>query len=676
MRLLCAAVLLFALLASGRTLSAQISPGPLAKAHAKLEGSGNCVQCHGLKKEPITQRCLACHKEVAWLIERDRGVHARARLGAKQDCATCHPDHAGVDFALIDWGEGGRTKFDHKRAGWVLEGKHQRAKCESCHKTELRHSPAAPLSPRVTGAGWMGLESSCISCHARDDVHKESLGTSCERCHDAADWKKPTLFDHAKSKYPLTGKHIDVACDKCHKAAKFALKPDSEGRVIGRYKPIPSGECSDCHVDPHKGRLSPKCGQCHSTTSFTVVDKTGFDHSLTRYLLLGKHRTVQCESCHGVKLAKKTPAYAKCSDCHADAHLGRGTLLGLPADCASCHRVDGFAPSTYTLAQHSGARFALTGKHAAVKCAACHLAKDSVVRTTKQVVQRVQLRPASATCGNCHADAHGGELATAESRGLCTACHTDAGWLPSTFTVAKHAALKLPLDGAHATAACKSCHIAQVAKAATVPDFPRPSANTVSLRLSGAACDACHVDPHAGRYSVGGKNAPADGCRACHDSRHFMPSTLAVARHATFGFTLSGAHRALPCRDCHKELGGIPLKSTLRLVATTTARLPFNAPPRTACTTCHTDPHGGQFTGRRGGANCDACHDVAQWLGSTRFVHDRDASFPLAGAHQRVPCASCHVRVTQSGGEPRVQYRPLPSSCESCHKADAPRRVP
>ncbi len=77
-----------------------------------------------------------------------------------------------------------------------------------------------------------------------------------------------------------------------------------------------------------------------------------------------------------------------------------------------------------------------------------------------------------------------------------------------------------------------------------------------------------------------------------------------------------------------------------------------------------------------GGAACDACHDVARWPGASRFVHDRDASFPLAGAHQRVPCASCHVHAAQSGGGTRVQYRPLPSACERCHKADVTRRAP
>lgn len=662
-----ALVLLLAIAASAATLRAQISPGPLARAHAKLQGPTNCVQCHGLKKEPMTQRCLACHKEVAWLQQRDRGVHASARLGSKRECAQCHPDHAGVDFALIDWGKGGHAAFEHQRAGWALEGKHATAKCVSCHTAAFRTSTAATLSPRTSGAGWMGLETACITCHERDDVHRTALGAHCDRCHDANYWRKATRFDHATSSYPLTNKHRDVACDKCHKAAKLGLVPEKDGHTIGRFKPLPFEECSACHADPHQGRLAGKCSTCHSTSGFRDVDRKEFDHSKTRYALAGKHATVRCESCHGASFSKKSLVFARCTDCHADAHYGRGTLKGAVADCAACHVVDGFAPSTYTVQQHANAAFALGGRHATVRCSVCHAASDSTTRgAERRVVRRVQLRPAFATCATCHADAHSGELATSASKGQCTACHDDRGWSPSSYSVAQHAALALPLDGAHARTACNRCHVAKRA-AAAVPAGTRPPTATVSLRLAGAACETCHVDPHLGRYSAGSAQVPSDGCRACHDTRVFAPSTLTVSRHAAFGYALDGAHRAVPCHECHKDLGLTRATVTLRQAGAQVARLPFNTARRTACTACHADPHGGQFAARKAGAACETCHEVKQWSGAVRFVHDRDSSFPLAGAHQRVPCASCHKAAAQSGGEARVQYRSLPTACEGCH---------
>jgi hypothetical protein len=41
-------------------------------------------------------------------------------------------------------------------------------------------------------------------------------------------------------------------------------------------------------------------------------------------------------------------------------------------------------------------------------------------------------------------------LAGGTSRGECTACHDARGWTPSAFTTEQHAALALPLSGAHA----------------------------------------------------------------------------------------------------------------------------------------------------------------------------------------------------------------------------------
>ncbi|MGZ7031219.1 MAG: cytochrome C, partial [Thermoanaerobaculia bacterium] len=38
-----------------------LSPGPLSKPHARLEGSANCSQCHEAGKQVSAARCLQCH---------------------------------------------------------------------------------------------------------------------------------------------------------------------------------------------------------------------------------------------------------------------------------------------------------------------------------------------------------------------------------------------------------------------------------------------------------------------------------------------------------------------------------------------------------------------------------------------------------------------------------------
>ena len=106
-----------------------------------------------------------------------------------------------------------------------------------------------------------------------------------------------------------------------------------------------------------------------TTTAFTAVTRGAFDHDRTRYPLRGKHATVACDGCHDFRTARgKRPPFASCGACHTDAHAGTATLAGRPADCAECHDVGGFAPSTFTAARHRDTRYPLEGKHASVAC--------------------------------------------------------------------------------------------------------------------------------------------------------------------------------------------------------------------------------------------------------------------------------------------------------------------
>ena len=661
--LLVCGLLLLALPARSR---AQISPGPLARAHHDLEGPTNCAQCHGLRREPMNQMCLACHKEIAWLLQQNRGYHARVVTVQKKDCASCHPDHAGTDFNLIAWPGGSRDKFDHRLAGWALDGKHAEAKCEDCHTLKFRVGQAAALSQRKGSAGWLGLETTCASCHRSDDVHKGSLGESCDRCHDAKGWKPAPKFDHDSSAFPLTGKHVDVQCDKCHLAPSLGITPDARGRLIPRFKPVAFRLCTDCHANPHGAKMAGRCSDCHTTRGWHVIEQTHFDHSATRYPLVGKHAAVKCDACHGPNLKIKDPPFATCGSCHQDPHAGQGLLNGKPADCAACHRVQGFTPSTFTLAQHAATRYPLTGKHAAVKCASCHTTTGKVTRLTM----------AFAKCADCHADQHGGQLASRPDKGSCEACHTDAGWTPSTFSLAAHAKLRLPLDGRHAQIRCAACH------GLTRPGLralPNPAATygpaKVVLQVPETACQDCHVDPHGGRYLKGGAMPMKDGCATCHDARAFRPSTVDVDLHARFSFALDGAHRATPCVACHEEMRGAAAASTLIAAPRGVAKLPFTQKRATDCRACHEadDPHGNQFANRKDGGACGACHDVASFTPASRFDHDRDTSFPLTGAHARVACAACHTKKADASGKVRVVYRPLSTTCASCHGGTPPR---
>lgn len=660
--LLCASLLLA--LPSGA--HAQISPGPLARAHHKLEGPTHCTECHGLRREAMEKQCLACHRGVAWLLAHGQGYHARVVTQEKKKCGSCHPDHAGIDFKLIAWPNGSRARFDHAQAGWPLEGKHAEAKCEDCHTLKFRVAPAAALSPRKGSAGWLGLETACVSCHRVDDVHKGSLSENCARCHNSKAWKPAPKFDHDSSAFPLTGKHVDVACNKCHLAPRLGIKPDAKGRLIPRFKPLSFKRCSDCHADPHRGKMSARCADCHTTRGWKIINQRTFDHNATRFPLVGKHRGLSCDACHGANLKIKDPPFSRCRSCHTDPHRGKALVNGKPADCSACHRVQGFTPSTFTVAMHAATPYPLTGKHRTVKCGACH----------KTVRKHVNLTPSFGQCTDCHTNAHGAQLASLPDKGACESCHSNAGWKPSTFSLAAHAKAGFPLDGRHAKIACDACH-GLVRHG--LPKLPKRAAYYgtahVVLQVPETACRDCHVDPHKGRFRKGGAFPVANGCAACHDATAFRPSTVDVAMHARFSFALDGAHRAVPCVECHEEMKGRPASSTLILAPKGVTPLLFDRHRATTCRSCHAadNPHGNQFASLPGGGACASCHDVNSFTPASKFNHDRDTSFPLQGAHAKVPCTSCHKTETVVKGQRRVVYKGLSTRCASCHSGTVPK---
>lgn len=608
----------------------------------------------------MTALCLQCHKEIAWLIQQNRGYHPR-HTGER--CASCHPDHAGRSFSLVSWPGGDPLRFDHSLAGWPLEGQHQTTKCADCHRPSLRVGTAATLAPgQAVAPDWIGLEQSCVTCHR--DVHRNTLDKKCLTCHDVQHWKPAPRFDHAKSDYPLTGKHRDVPCAQCHKTMSVAT---DTARVELRFKPLAHRDCISCHADPHRGRFAGACGDCHVTTGFKVIERGHFDHDRTRYPLRGRHASVSCSDCHDAPGVKgKNPLFAQCHDCHADPHAGTATLAGAVVDCASCHSVEGFKLPTYTVAQHRQAKFTLEGAHQQVTCVRCHLKSPAGVPVAQVGGAGILMRPAFARCFDCHKDAHGGQLASRVGGGECTSCHTVMVWKPSTFTVADHARLNFALNGRHAEIDCAACH--GVTRTG-LPPLPNPGGfgtAHVAFRLAEQDCVACHVDPHAGRFTRGGARPVAAGCLGCHTTQRYRPSTIDLATHDDFGFKLEGAHRAVPCVGCHAELHHPAAASSLVLARWVGAPLLFTVKGQ-GCRSCHESPHGDQFATRADGGKCESCHGLESFAPASRFDHDRDTRFPLRGGHATVACSRCHPVTTGSDNLRITRYRPVSGRCENCH---------
>ena len=629
---------LLALFSCAAPARAQISPGPLARAHQSLSGVLNCTKCHDLGAGGVKFKCLDCHTEIRDRLAQNRGMHAVwvGTKGTSKDCVQCHSDHNGADFPLIRW-QPSREALDHRQTGFALTGAHAGLRCEQCHNArEILPAARAGIQVKDLNHTYLGLTNSCIGCH--EDEHRGQLGANCTQCHTTTAWKPASGFNHAATKFPLTGTHATVACAKCHTSL-------ADAKPYIRYTGFAFETCTACHTDPHKGSFKGTCQSCHNTSKWTqVAQLEGFDHSKTAFPLLGKHSSVACSECHTGGDFKTPVAHATCAACHSDYHRGQFLARAGGADCAVCHTVDGFKPSTFGVKEHAASSYPLEGRHAEVKCEECHIpkGKNTVFRITQT------------ECSSCHEDVHKGQFAAAPYENRCERCHSVAEFRPAHFTLARHQQTGFPLTGGHLAVPCGQCH----------QERPRGSITPVKFRFEDRSCAGCHADPHSGQFreQMAAKRADgrAAGCEACHTTVQWKE--LHGFDHAKTRFPLLGSHRAVACVDCH-------LPPSLE---TTLEHVNFGAAP-VQCSACHNDLHAGQFASRRDVTDCSGCHNVNRWKPAA-FDHDTRTPFSLQGAHQNVPCAGCHMLKRVVRGQNVLFYKPTPAHCADCHGNDGSTR--
>jgi hypothetical protein len=298
----------------------------------------------------------------------------------------------------------------------------------------------------------------CANCH--ETPHEASVSKACETCHTPKDWK-PSTFDvaaHAKTAFPLDGKHTEVACQRCHAEAKLTGLPT---------------DCAECHVDRHRGKLGQNCKECHSTQGFQPV--ANFDHARTGFVLEGHHTGVECASCHEGDNGKKMRlvATSTCDTCHTSTHGD----FGRP--CSECHtdNADAFADARSDFA-HAGTGFALERRHLAQPCGSCHVPGKPVP---------------SPACTSCHTDVHAGQLGM-----QCDDCHQPDRWRLARFD---HDLTGWVLRGRHFVTPCADCHTGE---------------RWVGLATE---CYDCHAQDVAyAPDTVAAHNQPRATCQDCHNT--------------------------------------------------------------------------------------------------------------------------------------------------------------
>ena len=441
----------------------------IAAHQTNSDGSSfSCSDCHAQGYTGFDQAvCSTCHTQIDTTFVQ---THTRDYGG---DCLACHD---GVD----SYG----PNFDHTGVPFELTGKHAQVQCTKCHVhgrslAELKFTPQ-----------------DCNSCHAAKDVHEERLGSECGTCHSTNGWT-PAPFDHNLSTFLLTGKHVEVACDRCH--------------IDHVLQGTPS-DCTGCHQkdDQHNGSLGTLCDTCHTPEGWSP---STYDHNLSSFKLTGSHLTTACGDCHFDVFFPGTPA--DCNSCHQedDTHNGQYGL-----SCGSCHTASGWTPATF---DHNLSAFQLTGQHADAACQSCHV--DGIFVGTP---------------GNCHSchqndDSHDGKYGT-----NCDSCHSTSGWTPATFD---HNLSGFPLTGAHASLGCSQCH-----------------SGGAYGGLS-SACSACHVEPsaHAGMYGTDcAKCHSTSNWNATFSHPGGCEGNCATHEHATCADCHPVNYSTATCAKCHDRTPG------------------------------------------------------------------------------------------------------------------------
>lgn len=272
-----------------------------------------------------------------------------------------------------------------------------------------------------------------------DHPHGDDFKISCSTCHSEKGWyldKEIYSYDHNKAKFHLTGQHVNTDCKHCHPTLVFT---DA------------SLDCISCHADVHQATAGPDCSRCHTTFSW-LVNNINDVHRMSRFPLLGAHRTADCTDCHLSESNSRFDVLGiNCVDCHRADYMATSAPnhagSGFSEECSTCHSINAF---TWEGAGFNHAFFPLQQGHSGLECTTCHTTGN--------------YSDLSPDCNSCHQPDY---LATTNPNhtelnfpNTCELCHSLAtGWSPASFD--QHDSQSFPIySGKHNGEwdSCTDCH--------------------------------------------------------------------------------------------------------------------------------------------------------------------------------------------------------------------------
>ncbi len=263
---------------------------------------------------------------------------------------------------------------------------------------------------------------------------------------------------------------------------------------------------------------------------------------------------------------------------------------------------------------HNATAFRLDGKHQTVACESCHL--------------NGQLRGTPNTCFDCHWVRRKDDRYQTRLGTQCETCHRPSAWTDVRWNHATQSGV--PLNAAHRTITCESCH------------------RGANFRAASVTCTACHQKDFAAtrspNHAAAGFPTTCDSCHRPADSTWRNTGTGAFSHSAVF--PLVGNHAVQACATCHKNNV-------------------YRGTPRD-CVGCHQADYNRSQSPNHVAAgfplSCDACHRATDpsFRGSGAAASFNHASvFPLVGQHGAVTCTACHKNNVFKG---------TPRDCMGCHQ--------
>ena len=485
----------------------------------------------------------------------------------------------------------------------------------------------------------------CISCHEEvgEDLLKKTgyhgrfeqvSEMKCKSCHTEHKGRNAVLvlldketFDHKFTDYTLVGAHagISVDCKDCHEVGE-------------KYRDA-KVECFNCHEkdDIHKGRLGPKCKDCHKETSF---ENASFAHNEVGFFLEGKHKETACGLCHPDARYKNTPE--ACIACHLinDIHDSKPD-----EECGRCHNsIDGWKKFYFDHSKET--KFVLKDGHAMLKCNSCH------PRTIFKEKPGLE-------CFGCHKD---DDIHKGRTGPECEKCHDSIKWRQVNFDHGRDTNFKLL--GKHKNTTCIACH--------------KDSSSKNELDTT---CIGCHRsdDIHLGQLGV--------DCDICHNVNEWGEQIK--CEHDRTQFPLIGQHTVIPCGECHLSS---TFKEDLKMDCFSCHRLDdeHNLKLGPYCADCH-NPNGWRLwefdhnnqtefklEESHAGLKCLTCHRKPMWkkveVSNTCYSCHKDKDVHLGRYGE--DCDWCHNmkefkainnfhKISKQG-----ELLAIEKSCYTCHESD------